>query len=160
MLSVTSKYALRALTHLATLSEGETMLGKDLANRAQIPGNYLSKILWTLGSAGLISATRGSGGGYRLRRMRDEIFLMEVVDLFDRSRIEPTCFLGEDRACSDADACAAHALWKQVRSVYMHFLQSTTLADIAHGGPPVRKRATGPKKRHSRLVHLSRGPGA
>jgi Rrf2 family protein len=107
MLSVTSKYALRALTHLATLSEGETMLGKDLANRAQIPGNYLSKILWTLGSAGLISATRGSGGGYRLRRMPDEIFLMEVVDLFDRSRIEPTCFLGEDRACSDADACAA-----------------------------------------------------
>ena len=27
------------------------MLGKDLAKRAQIPGNYLSKILWTLGSA-------------------------------------------------------------------------------------------------------------
>jgi hypothetical protein len=68
------------------------------------------------------------------------------VDLFDRIRIEPTCFLGEDRACSDADACAAHALWKQVRSVYLHFLQSTTLADIAHGGPPVGKRATRPKK--------------
>jgi DNA-binding IscR family transcriptional regulator len=39
---------------------------------------------------GLINATRGSGGGYRLRRVPDEIFLMEVVDLFDRSRIDPT----------------------------------------------------------------------
>ena len=136
------------------------MLGRDLARRAQIPGNYLSKILWTLGSAGLISATRGSGGGYRLRRTPDEIFLMEVVELFDRSRIEPTCFLGEDRACSDADACAAHAQWKQVRNVYTNFLQSTTLADISHGGFPVGKRATVPKKRHSRLAQMSRGPGA
>jgi Rrf2 family iron-sulfur cluster assembly transcriptional regulator len=160
MLSVTSKYALRAVTHLATLSVGETMLGKDLAKRAQIPGNYLSKILWTLGSAGLISATRGSGGGYRLRRKPDDIFLMEVVELFDRSRIEPTCFLGEDRVCSESDACAAHAQWKQVRTVYTNFLQSTTLADISQEGPPVRKRATSPKKRHSRLVQLSRGPGA
>jgi Rrf2 family iron-sulfur cluster assembly transcriptional regulator len=160
MLSVTSKYALRALTHLAALPKGETMLGRDLAKRAQIPGNYLSKILWALGSVGLINATRGSGGGYRLRRVPDEIFLMDVVDLFDRSRIEPTCFLGEDRTCSDTDACAAHALWKEVRSVYTDFLQTTTLADIAHGGPPVGKRAADSKKKRSRLAHLSRGPGA
>ncbi len=136
------------------------MLGKDLAKRAQIPGNYLSKILWTLGNVGLIGATRGSGGGYRLRRTPDKIFLVEVVDLFDRSRIEPTCFLGEDRACSESDACAAHALWKPVRTVYTHFLQTTTLADIAQAGPPVGKRASAPKKKSSRLVQLSRGPRA
>ena len=148
MLSVTSKYALRALTHLAALGEGETMLGKDLAKRAQIPANYLSKILWTLGGVGLISATRGTGGGYRLRRKPDEIFLVEVVDLFDRSRIEPTCFLGEDRVCSEADACSAHALWREVRSVYTNFLQSTTLAEISRGRlavpPPVKAAKTKP----------------
>jgi Rrf2 family protein len=150
MLSVTSKYALRALTHLAALPEKESMLGKDLAKRAAIPANYLSKILWMLGSAGLISAMRGSGGGYRLRRKADEIFLFEVVDLFDRTRIAPTCFLGEDRACSDDDACSAHALWREVRSVYTTFLQSTTLADIARSGPPVGKRPKG----RSGLVQL------
>ena len=150
MLSVTSKYALRALTHLAALPEKESMMGKDLAKRAAIPANYLSKILWMLGSSGLISAMRGSGGGYRLRRKADEIFLFEVVDLFDRTRIAPTCFLGEDRACSDDDACSAHALWREVSSVYATFLQSTTLADIARGGPPVGKRPKG----RSGLVQL------
>ena len=45
MLSVTSKYALRALTHLATLPEGETMLGKDLAKRAQIT---LPRLRWSV----------------------------------------------------------------------------------------------------------------
>ena len=154
MLSVTSKYAVRALTHLAVLPEKESMLGKDLAKRAAIPANYLSKILWMLGSAGLISAMRGSGGGYRLRRKPEEIFLFEVVDLFDRTRIAPTCFLGEDRACSDDDACSAHALWREVRNVYTKFLQSTTLADIARGGPPVGKR---PNKGRSGLVQLNPG---
>ena len=153
MLSVTSKYALRALTHLAALPEKESMLGRDLAKHAAIPANYLSKILWMLGSAGIISATRGSGGGYRLRRKPEEIFLFEVVDLFDRTRIAPTCFLGEDRACSDDDACSAHTLWREVRNVYATFLQSTTLADIARGGSPVGKRTKG----HSALVKLNPG---
>lgn len=142
MLSATSKYALRALTHLAALPEKETMLGKDLAARAAIPANYLSKILWTLGTEGLITATRGARGGYRLRRPPNSILLVEVVDLFDRSRIAPTCFLGEDRACSEEDACAAHALWREVRAVYTDFLESTTLADITRAGPPVAKRRT------------------
>jgi Rrf2 family transcriptional regulator, iron-sulfur cluster assembly transcription factor len=156
MLSVTSKYALRALTHLAALPEGESMLGKDLSKRADIPANYLSKILWMLGSAGLIDATRGSRGGYRLRRKDDTIFLFEVVDLFDRTRIAPTCFLGEDRICSDEDACSAHALWREVRNVYTNFLQSTSLADIARAGPPVRKRIEASKARPARRRRAGR----
>ena len=149
MLSVTSKYALRALTHLAALPDEQNLLGKDLSKRAGIPANYLSKILWMLGSAGFITATRGSRGGYRLRRKPDRILLFEVVDLFDRTRIAPTCFLGEDRLCSDQDGCSAHALWREVRNVYTHFLQTTSLADIARAGPPVGKRIA-PKRKPAR----------
>src|SRR5215471_1965372 len=68
MLTTTSEHALRALTYLARLPEGSSILGRELAKEASIPANYLSKILWTLGNAGIIDATRGSGGGYRLRR--------------------------------------------------------------------------------------------
>src|SRR5690349_4716071 len=64
MLSTTSEYALRALTRLAAAPDGESMLGRDLAEQAGIPANYLSKIMWTLGNAGLIDATRGNHGGY------------------------------------------------------------------------------------------------
>ncbi len=126
------------------------MLGKDLSKRADIPANYLSKILWMLGTAGLIDATRGSRGGYRLRRKPETILLFEVVDLFDRTRVAPTCFLGEDRICSDEDACSAHALWREVREVYTHFLQSTSLADIARAGPPVGKRTEASRTKSAR----------
>ncbi len=132
MLSHTAEYALRALVHLAALPAGKVILGKDLADRAAIPARYLSKILWVLGNAGIIDATRGSGGGYRLRRPAREIRLAEVVDLFDKARARPVCLLGWNPECSDAKPCPAHAAWKNVRDAYIRFLETTTIADIAH----------------------------
>ena len=38
------------------------MLGRELAEKAEIPANYLSKLLLTLRNAGLLSTARGSGG--------------------------------------------------------------------------------------------------
>ena len=66
MVSTTSQYALRALLALARLPKGEPALGRQLAAREGIPHNYLAKILKELNSAGIVSATRGIGGGYRL----------------------------------------------------------------------------------------------
>ncbi len=107
------------------------MLGRDLADSAAIPQNYLSKILWALRNAGIIDATRGSGGGYRLAKPASEIRLFDVVDLFDRSRTKSTCLLGASRECSDDAPCPAHGRWRRVRTEYMEFLQNTTIADIA-----------------------------
>lgn len=133
MLSTTAKHALRALVRLARLPEGRIMPGRDLAQTAQIPANYLSKILCTLGSAGIIDATRGTGGGYRLQRRPENIPLAEVVELFDRPRLAHRCLLDSDRPCSDEMACGAHKPWSAVKEVYLEFLHTTTLASLAAG---------------------------
>jgi Rrf2 family protein len=131
MLSVTVQHALRALTVLALLPEGAFLLGRDLAQKANIPANYLSKILWILGGAGFIGATRGSGGGYRLQRPADEIRLAEIVMLFEHNRGSQCCFLEGARQCSDADPCSAHRTWHELDSAMTRFLETTTLAEIA-----------------------------
>ncbi len=136
MLTTTSEHALRALTHLARLPEGASMLGRELAEQAGIPANYLSKILWTLGNAGLIAATRGNGGGYRLKRDAAGIHLYEIVELFDRDRAELACLLGGGKECDSARPCTAHEAWRDVRSAYLDFLHKTTLADISHSRRP------------------------
>jgi Rrf2 family protein len=140
MLSTTTEHALRALSAIALLDEGETVLGKDLAKSADIPSNYLSKVLWVLGNAGIIQATRGSGGGYRLGRKASDIRLSEVVDLFERQKPESRCFLGGNLKCSDEEPCGAHEQWRAVRESYSRFLQGTTLAQITH--PKRRKLIT------------------
>ncbi len=131
MLGTTSEHALRALTYLAAMPEGTALLGRDLAEAANIPANYLSKILWALGNAGIIDATRGAGGGYRLRRSAHEIRLIDVVTLFDKSEAKVGCLLGGGKDCSESDPCAAHEAWRRVRAVYLDFLDNTTIADLS-----------------------------
>src|SRR5205814_1303169 len=105
-----------------------------LAEQASIPANYLSKIMWTLGHAKIVDATRGNGGGYRLRRSAAEIHLFEVVELFDRDRIGLACFFGGGKACDPDKPCAAHEAWRGVSTAYVGFLHTTTVADISHPG--------------------------
>jgi Rrf2 family iron-sulfur cluster assembly transcriptional regulator len=134
MLSITSQYALRALSHLARQTEG-AVLGRELAESVEIPANYLSKVLLVLRNAGLVDTTRGSGGGYRLRRAANEIRLIDVVELFEEiSRTKPSCFLGRTRACSNSQPCTAHATWRGLQASYLGFLVSTPLSAIA-GNP-------------------------
>jgi len=142
MLSTTSQYALRALSHLAAQS-GEAVLGRDLAESVEIPANYLSKVLLTLRNAGLVTTTRGSGGGYRLAKGADEIYLVDVVELFEEiSRAKPSCFLGHSRACSQATPCSAHSAWRGLQTEYVRFLVATPLSAIT-GKPNDLWRSSG-----------------
>ncbi|HYY73029.1 MAG TPA: Rrf2 family transcriptional regulator [Candidatus Bathyarchaeia archaeon] len=134
MLSITSQYALRALSHLAR-QPGRAVLGRDLAQSVEIPANYLSKVLLILRNAGLVDTTRGSGGGYQLGRAANDIHLIDVVELFEEvSRTKPPCFLGRTRACSETKPCTAHSTWKGLQAAYLRFLVSTPLSAIA-GSP-------------------------
>ncbi len=156
MLSVTATYALRALTELANRPDGTPLLGKDLSRKAGIPPNYLSKILWILGGNGLIEATRGVRGGYRLLRPADQIRLIEIVSLFDKTRTGSTCLLFERRQCSGDKPCSAHEAWSRVSGSYSEFLQSTTIADIAGEEKPGRR---GPRSRASSARSGASPPG-
>jgi len=129
MLSTTAQYALRALVKLAE-EPAKTVLGRVMAEQTDIPANYLSKVLLTLGNAGLVEATRGAGGGYRLSRDPKTVRLIEVAELFDGARLKPTCLLGSPE-CSDEHACSAHDAWKAVRARFVGFLESTTLAEVS-----------------------------
>jgi Rrf2 family protein len=132
MFSVTAQYALRALTQLAKDRNEPAMLGKDLAVMAEIPPNYLAKILLTLKNAGLLGTARGSRGGYWLVRAPESIKLIEIVELFDQMQTPQPCVIGERDQCSPDNPCVAHERWRKIRHEYMEFLQGTTIADLAN----------------------------
>ncbi|MDT8068723.1 MAG: Rrf2 family transcriptional regulator [Terriglobia bacterium] len=134
MLSTTSQYAIRALSCLARMQSGETVLGRKLSEEASVPSNYLSKIMLVMRNAGLIEATRGAGGGYRLAVPATEIRLLDIVSLFDSSTTQLECVLGTG-VCNDDAPCPAHSRWKQVRNEFVGFLEGTTLAELAEFGP-------------------------
>jgi Rrf2 family iron-sulfur cluster assembly transcriptional regulator len=84
----------------------------------------------TMRNAGLVQATRGAGGGYRLARPAGTIRLLDIVSLFDSSANQLECVLG-GTPCDENNPCAAHDHWKQVRVHYVQFLEKTTLQHLA-----------------------------
>ncbi len=141
MISTTSEYALRALAHLSRAPEGAAILGRDLARVTNIPANYLSKILLALRNAGYLTTARGSGGGYRLSKAADEIYLMEIVELFEGSKAKPVCFLSRNKDCGEQDACSAHKVWRELSMAYRGFLLTTSVRMIS--SPNAKAKANG-----------------
>lgn len=106
-------------------------MGRDLADQADVPSNYLAKILLSLRNEGIVETSRGTGGGYRLRRPPEEVRLIEIVELFEGSQTEKMCLLDAQSTCLSEQPCTVHLGWERVQNVYLDFLNSTTLEDIA-----------------------------
>lgn len=145
-------HALRALAQLAA-GDGGARLGRDLARDVDVPPHYLAKLLAALARAGVLVATRGARGGYRLARPAREITLLEVLEPIEGQRVRPGCLLRPEEACGDDRACSAHRAWGGVKDAFISFLESTTLEDIrggvvppAQGGPRTR-RARPPRRK-------------
>ena len=133
MLSSSAIHAVRALALLAQRDRGEAIRARELSRRLRVPGQYLSKVLAALTRAGVLAATRGVNGGYRLARRADRIRLIEVVGPFEGERAKPGCLLRPSRPCRDSGPCSAHGAWGRVKKTYSEFLERTTVEDIQGG---------------------------
>ncbi len=145
-------HALRALAHLAAGGGEEATLGRDLARKVQVPSHYLAKVLATLARTGVLTATRGARGGYRLARPARRITLLDVVEPFEGRRARPGCLLRPGEPCREGATCSAHAAWSGVKTSYLRFLETTTLADIQgiDARQPKRRGARLPRRRTHR----------
>jgi Rrf2 family protein len=112
-----------------------------------VPADYLLKVLARLTRAGVLSASRGVNGGYRLARDADRIPLMDVVRPFEGERTEPRCLLRPGEPCRERDSCGAHDAWCVVQGTYQEFLANTTVADIQHDCRPKRRPSSRKKAR-------------
>lgn len=131
MLNTTTGYALRVLIVLARVPAERTVSGRCLAEETGVPVNYLSKLLLTLRNAGLVTASRGIHGGYKLSPGGLKTPLERIVEVFEGPRSQSDCVLGAGLRCSDEEPCAAHGAWRRVRRAYSDFLEHTTIEDLA-----------------------------
>jgi len=129
MFSKTGEYALRAVAAIARVDEDRPVLAKEIAKNGDIPSKYLSKVLRDLVRAGILSSSRGIGGGFRLRRRPESLRLIEVIRPFEDVLASRRCPFGNAR-CSDEKPCTMHEQWKPVKESFEHLLERTTISEI------------------------------
>lgn len=93
LLSDATEYGLRAVVWLAQ-SPGQYLKVREIAEGTQSAPGYLVKVLQVLAKAGILSAQRGSQGGYKLERDPAGLSILEIVNVIDPIERIHTCPLG------------------------------------------------------------------
>jgi Rrf2 family protein len=85
------EWALHCCLFLADLPEGKYLAAKDLAEFHGVPKEYLGKALQRLSAAGLVEATLGPAGGYRLAKPVAAITFLDIVEAVEGRRATFAC---------------------------------------------------------------------
>jgi Rrf2 family protein len=141
-----AEYGVRLLVELGRQHDGAgaptPVSLKAIAEAEALPLAYLERIVALLKKAGLVEATRGAHGGYRLTREPAEIHMDEVVLALEGGVAPMTCFVAEDGQAAppgrvvcnhEADSghgCATKLLWTRVQGGVVKALAQTSLAEL------------------------------
>ncbi|MHC6225300.1 RrF2 family transcriptional regulator [Pseudomonas sp. X10] len=113
---------------------------RDLAELQGVPHEYLAKVFTKLARAGLVAATEGVRGGFRLDRPSDEITVLDIVTaidgpkkIFDCREVRERCTLFEGSPPSWAidGTCAIHAVMLNAQKRMEEALAQQTILDLA-----------------------------
>lgn len=134
MLSKRSKYAIKALLALADHVRGEPVRIADLAHQEQIPPKFLELILLGLKNQGILQSRKGKGGGYLLARDPADIYLGQIVRMFDGPLAPVPCASQTAYVacadCPDEAVCGVHLAMKAVRDATAKVLDGTSIASL------------------------------
>ncbi len=119
--------AIAAMSRLAEVYDGgETRLSAaDIADSRGLQRPFVAKILSVLSRAGLVTGSRGPGGGSALARDPKKIKLYDVFKLFEREDDSTNCPFGGGR-CGVGHPCPLHDKLVSVQKAMDHLLHETT----------------------------------
>jgi Rrf2 family transcriptional regulator, iron-sulfur cluster assembly transcription factor len=132
-LSTKGRYAVMALVDLAKRGPGVSLPLTEIAQGQNLPVSYLEQLFMKLRRAGLVTAARGPGGGYRLARLPAEISIAEIMLAADESVRMTRCSDEGTELCLGTKRCETHELWQALGDHIGAFLSAVTLQHVVDG---------------------------
>lgn len=120
------EYGLQAVLYMAAKEQGCVCPSDEIAEKLKIPKEFISKILQSLTSSGIIESKKGKSGGFLLAKNPSQIKLIDIVDAIDGLEIFNSCVLGFPE-CSPEQPCPVHDKWGELRNKAYNMLTDETL---------------------------------
>ncbi|MEQ8230293.1 MAG: Rrf2 family transcriptional regulator [Gammaproteobacteria bacterium] len=133
------EYGIHCLLWLVHAGEQQPS-SRDLAALQGVSPSFVAKIFPRLEKAGIVTASAGIRGGYRLARSPEDITILAIVDaiegdkpLFDCQEIRGRCalFVAKPPRWATDGVCAIHAVMLRAERAMRDALAAETLADVA-----------------------------
>jgi len=125
ILSKLADYGVIVATHLAAYPDRQVTAGA-VAAATQLPQATVAKLLKAMAHAGLVAATRGASGGYRLAREAKTISVAEVIAAIDGDIGLTQCSVHVDE-CSRTTYCPTRPHWAAINRAVGQALAAVSL---------------------------------
>ncbi len=127
-LTTKGRYAVTAMLDLALHASSGPVSLSDISKRQEISLSYLEQLFAKLRQNKLVKSVRGPGGGYKLDRDADAIFVAEIIDAVNESIDATSC--GGKGDCHQGEVCLTHYLWSDLSDQIHQFLSGISLASL------------------------------
>jgi len=128
ILSKLADYGVIVATHLAA-DPGRQATAAAIAAETRLPPATVAKLLKALAHAGLVTATRGAAGGYRLARRAGAISVAEVVAAIDGDIGMTQCSIHVDD-CARTTFCPTRPHWAAINRAVGTALSAISLDEM------------------------------
>ena len=125
ILSKLADYGVIVATHLAAFPDRQ-VTASAVATATRLPQATVAKLLKSLAHAGLVTATRGASGGYRLARGAKAISVAEVVAAIDGNIGLTQCSVHVDE-CTHTTYCPTRPHWAAINRAVGQALSAVSL---------------------------------
>lgn len=95
-------YAARALKYIS-MSEKKTSI-TEISQELMIPKPFLRRIFQELEKANIVKSFKGKSGGFELARNAEDIYMLELIKLFQGSINFHECLI-KNSICPDVSTC-------------------------------------------------------
>jgi Rrf2 family protein len=138
-------YAIRTVVYLARQSGAHVVPGPRIAGAMDIPARFLPHVMQDLARAGIVEATLGRGGGYRLARDPRDLSVLGVIEAIEGDARRRTCVL-RTGGCDETQPCNVHATFAEAQDALLDRLERTTVQDVVERRVPRRPYARSPTR--------------
>jgi len=127
-LTTKGRYAVTAMLDLALHAQSNPISLAEISNRQEISLSYLEQLFSRLRKQGLVSSTRGPGGGYRVAKPLEDVAVSEIIKAVNES-VDATQCAGKEN-CHSHGRCLTHDLWEGLSEQIEEFLSGVSLKDL------------------------------
>lgn len=128
-LSTKCRYGARAISEIALGWPDNQVKKRHISKSQAIPASYLENILLELKVAGLVEATRGANGGYRLTRPPEEISVLDILQAFG-DYFDPVDCVSDPAICPRSPKCASRKVWVKLHEAQEEALSAISVKDL------------------------------
>lgn len=131
------RYGLRAILELASHDGDSPVSIKAIAEKENLSPEFLEQIFFRLRKAGLISSTRGPGGGFKMNIPASEMTITRIFDAVGEDiSLAPCTRPQQDVHCGMEADCIMKKVWEDSTDHLREYFNSMSIEFIlkTYGG--------------------------